>query len=316
MTSTYAPTAIDLSRLPAPDAIEILSTTAMQQGFVERFLEEWAAQRVIDPLLPAFEEQTLQTSPAIVVGRAWTYLRTLDRQRVNDGLRALLASLSTGSNLDALAAARNIARLTIVPEIGDEPAVLESDAALLRRYLLSFDVPSAGSAGRYLFDAWAAWPQSDDRTLGLWDARINGRAIHGRLGDTDVVLIGPFGRSPTNLELTTVRAAVTNVSRAPEAVAISVLAADRLEYAVSLVLDVPGVGPSAEAIRLEAETRVRAAATERIIIGGEIPDGLLAGAAYGPGVIKVRDLAPVVIDPDPYKVPVMTSINIVTTVRE
>lgn len=316
MTSTYAPTAIDLSRLPAPEAIEILSAPAMLQGFVDRFLTEWAAQRVIDPTLPAFDEQKVQTNPAIVVARAWTWVRTLDRQRVNDGLRALLASLSTGTNLEALAAARNIARLTLLPAANGEPAIMESDAALLRRYLLSFDAPSSGSAGRYLFDAWSAWPQNDDRTLGLWDARINGRAVHGRRGDTDVVVIGPFGRLPTTGELSAVRASVTHPNRAPEAVAISVLAADRTEYAVSLVLEVPGVGPSAETIRSEAEARVRAAAIERIIIGGEIPAGLLAGAAYGPGVIKVIDLSPVAIDPDPYKVPVMTSINITTAVRE
>ncbi len=312
----YAPTAIDLSRLPAPEAIEIWSTSAMLQGFADRFLSEWQAQRLIDPTLPTFGEEKLQTNPAIVVGRAWTYLRTLDRQRVNDGLRALLAPLSTGSNLDAIAAARNIARLTIVPALNGDPAVLESDAALLRRYLLSFDTPAAGSAGRYLFDAWSAWPQSDDRSLGLWDARINGRAVHGRRGDTDVVVIGPFGRLPTDAELAAVRASVTDPNRAPEAVAISVLAADRNEYAVSLVVEVPGVGPSAETIRSEAEGRVRAVAVERMMIGGEIPEGLLAGAAYGPGVIKVRDLDPVVIQPDPYRVPVMISISIVAVVRE
>ena len=192
---------------------------------------------------------------------------------------------------------------------------MESDEALLRRYLLSYDLPSAGSSGRYLFDAWSAWPQSEDKALGLWDARINGRAVHGRRGDTDVVIIGPFGRVPTTAEISAVRAAVTNPNRAPEAVAISVMAATRLEYAVSLVLEVPGVGPSAETIRSEAEARVTKAATGRIMIGGEVPEGLLSGAAYGPGVIRVRDLAPVVIEPDPYTVPVMTSLTITVEVR-
>ncbi|MGF9694701.1 baseplate J/gp47 family protein [Rhizobium sp. 0TCS1.26] len=316
MTTTYAPTAIDLSRLPAPDAIEILSTSTMLQGFTDRFLAFWEEQRIADPTLPVFDEQSLQTNPAIVVGRAWTYLRILDRQRVNDGLRALLSPLSTGTNLEAIAAGRNIERLTIVPATNDQPAVVESDANLLRRYLLSFDVPSAGSAGRYLFDAWTAWPQSEDQTLGLWDARINGHAIHGRRGDTDVVVIGRFGRAPTDGELAAVRSRVTNPNRAPEAVAISVMAATRVEYAVSLVLEVPGVGPSAETIRAEAEARVRAAAIGRTIIGGEIPEGFLSGAAYGPGVIRVRDLSPVAIAPHPYRVPVMAALVITTEVRQ
>lgn len=315
MTVTYAPTAIDLSRLPAPEAIETLSTPAMLQGYIDRFLAFWSEQRLIDPTLPEFDEQNLATNPAIVVGRAWTYLRLLDRQRVNDGLRALLAPLSKGSNLDALVARQNIARLVIVPETANAASILEGDEALLRRYLLSFDVPSSGSSGRYLFDAWSAWPQSEDKTLGLWDARVNGRAIHGRRGDTDVVIIGPFGRLPTSGELQTVRSAVTNINRASEAVSISVMAAIRREYAVSLVLEISGVGPSAQAIKTEAEARVTAAATDRIQIGGELPEGFLSGAAYGPGVIRVRDLSPVAIDPEPYTVPVMAGLSVTVEVR-
>ncbi|MCO5734129.1 baseplate J/gp47 family protein [Rhizobium sp. SSA_523] len=315
MTIAYAPTAIDLSRIPAPEAIEALSATDLLQGFIDRFLSFWAEQRLIDPTLPAFDEQRLQTSPAIVVGRAWTYLRLLDRQRVNDGLRALLAPLATGSNLDVLVARRNIERLVIVPETATEAAVLESDEALLRRYLESFDVPAAGSAGRYLYDARKAWPQSPDKTIGLWDARVNGRAIHKRQGETDLVIIGPFGRLPTVGELATVRAAVTDPARAPEACGITVMSAERVEYQVSLVIEVPGIGPSAEIIKQEAIARVTAAARDRILIGGEIPLGYLAAAAYGNSVIKVRDLAPVAIDPDPYQVPVMTDLTIVAEVR-
>jgi hypothetical protein len=36
---------------------------------------------------------------------------------------------------------------------------------------------------------------------------------------------------------------------------------------------------------------------------------------YGPSVIKVRDLAPVVIEPDPYTVPILAAINITVEVR-
>ncbi len=98
-------------------------------------------------------------------------MRLIDRARVNDGIKALLASLATGDNLDALVASRNIERLTVSPATADSAAVMEGDFALLRRYLLSFSAASAGSEGRYLYDAWTAWPQSADKTLGLWDAR-------------------------------------------------------------------------------------------------------------------------------------------------
>lgn len=311
----YSPTALDLSRLTPPEAIETISFPRLISAGKSRFLAEWAAQQGIDPSLPDFTEDVLETHPAIVVLRVFAGLRGLDRFRVNDALKALMAPLSRGGDLEQIAASRNLERLVVVPATAGSPEVRESDEALLRRYLLSFDAPCAGSAGRYLFDAWSAWPQSADKTLGLWDARVNGRAVHGRRGDTDVVIIGPFGRLPTSGELSTVRAAVTDPNRAPEAVGISVLAATRVEYSVSLVIEVSATGPAAETIREEAVARVTAAATDRILVGGEVPAGLLAGAAYGPGVIKVRDLAPVAIDADPYKVPVMTSITIVPEVR-
>ncbi len=145
--------------------------------------------------------------------------------------------------------------------------------------------------------------------------RVNGRAIHGRKGDTDVVIIGPNGRLPTAQELANVRGRVMDPNRAPETVAISVMAATRRLYTTSLVLEVAATGPSAEILKAEAEKRIKAAATARILIGGEVPEGLLAGAAYGDGIIKVRDLAPVIISPDPYTVPVMSGLTLTTEVR-
>lgn len=313
--AVYAPTSIDISRLPAPDAIEALDFEALYAAFKVRFLAFWETQRAINPALPAYDVQSLETDPAGIVGEAWSYLRLMDRQRVNDAFRALLAAYAKGGNLEAIAAGRNLARIVIVPATSSAAAIMEGDDALLRRYLLSFDIPASASAGRYLYDAWKAWPQSADKTLGLWDARVNGRAIHGRVGDTDVVIIGPEGRLPTPAELASVRAAVTHPDRAPEAVAISVMAASRVEYAVSLVLEVPAVGPSPDVLKAEAIKRVTAAAKDRTLIGGEIPAGLLSGSAFGVGIIKVRDRAPVVIEPDPYRVPVMTALTINVEVR-
>ncbi|KRA05373.1 hypothetical protein ASD74_02435 [Rhizobium sp. Root564] len=313
--AVYAPTSIDISRLPAPEAIEALDFEALYDAFKVRFLAFWDQQRAINPALPAYDVQKLETDPAGIVGEAWSYLRLMDRQRVNDAFRALLSAYAKGGNLEAIAAGRNIVRLVIVPATSSAAAIMEGDEALLRRYLLSFDVPASASAGRYLYDAWTAWPQSPDKALGLWDARVNGRAIHGRLGDTDVVLIGPEGRLPTSVELATVRAAVTHPNRAPEAVAISVMSASRVEYVVSLVLEVPAVGPSPDVLKAEAIKRVTAAAKDRTLIGGEIPAGLLSGSAFGVGIIKVRDRAPVVIEPDPYRVPVMTALTIDVEVR-
>ncbi len=306
---------IDLSRLPTPEAIETLEYEELLSAFKARFLLSWSNARAKDPSLPVYDTIELESDSGNIAGQAWTWLRLFDRTRVNDALKALLAPLSKRSNLDALVASRNIERQTVLPAIGNAAAIMEGDGALLRRYLLSYDAPSSGSAGRYLFDAWTAWPQSTDRALGLWDARVNGRAVHGRRGDTDVVIIGPAGRLPTDLELATVRAAVAHADRAPEAVAISVMSATRVEYAVSLVIEVSAHGASPELLREEAIKRVTSVAIGRTQIAAEIPQGIFVGAAYGDSIIKVRDLAPVVIDADPYKVPVMTALDVSIEVR-
>ncbi len=308
MVQTYAPTAIDLSRATAPDAIEALDYEALYSAFKTRFIAYWDEQRALDSSLPAYTVASLETDPAGIVGEAWSYLRLLDRQRVNDAFRALLAPLARGSNLDALVANRNIERITKVAATANTPAIMESDDSLLRRYLLSFDVPAAASAGRYIFEAVKAWPD-------VLDVRVNGYAVHGRRGDTDVVIIGPDGRAATEEERALVRNAVTAAHIKPEAVSVSVVNATRALYTASLVIEVPSIGPAPSVVQAEAVARVTAAANSRLLIGGEIPAGFLAGAAYGANIIAVRDLAPVAIASDPYTVPVMTGLTIAVEVR-
>lgn len=305
---------IDLSRLPLPAAIEALDYETLFGTYVERFIEEWERQREIDTSLPEFNVERLRVDPTSIALRTIAYLRLLDRQRVNDVLKAVLAPLATGSNLDNVVARQGLERLVVIPPSGNTPAVMESDAALLRRYLLSFERHSAGSRNRYLYEAWTAWPQSEDKTEGLWDARVNGWKEHGRRGETDIVIIGPSGRLATDNEKALIRAAVTHDSVQPEAVAVTVINAQRVEYAVNLVVEV-NPGPDAALVRQEAENRVRAAAETRMTIGGEIPAGYLAGAAYGASVVRVRDLTPVVIEANVYAIPVMTTCNVTVEVR-
>lgn len=307
MTS-FSPSSIDLSRILAPDAIDPLSYSVLLAGFVERFKAFWATARAVDPALPNFDVELLETDPAMIVGQAWSYLRLLDRARVNDGIRALLGPLSTGTNLDNLVAARNLVRLVTIPATDDAEAVYERDDQLFRRYLLSFDAPASGSAGRYLFDAFTAYPN-------LLDARINGHLVHGRRGDTDVVIIGQSGDLVDDANKTLVSDAVRHVNRAPEGVSIAILNATRHEYSADLKIVVPGIGPDPELLKSEAVARVRAAGDVRTLIGGEIPNGFIVGAAYGDNVIEVIDRSPVIIGSNPYAVPVLTSIVVDYEVR-
>lgn len=306
---TYTPTTIDLSRVSAPNAIDALDSTVLEAAFMDRFVAYWNELRATDPTLPAYTIASLKANPASIVSRVFSYLRLLDRARVNDAVRAVLAPLAKGADLDNVAASANVERLVVVPAnpLTNTPAEMESDASLLRRYLLAFDRPAAGSAGRYLYEAWTAWP-------GMGDVSVVGRAAHGRRGDTDVVVSGPGGRLATDEEMAVVRSAVMSPNVQPEAVAVNVLRATRVEFAVSLVVETPP-GPDAALVAAEATSRIRAAVDDRMVIGAEVPAGLLAGSAYGPSVIKVRDLAPVVVLPNVYAVPICTGIEVTAEVR-
>ena len=299
----YSPTTIDLSRLPLPAVLEVLDAEALIEAFKARFLAEWAARRAQNPSLPLYNVEQLETDPLMVTQQAWSYLRLLDRDRVNTASQAVMAPTARGADLDNVVARANISRLTLVPAVGSVPAVMESDTALLRRYLLSFDRPSAGSRDAYLFHAWTAWPQ-------MHDAAVIGQAIHGRRGDVDIVVSGPAGRLPTTEELALVRNAVTGPSVRPEATSVSVIAATRVTYTVDLTITVAR-GPDPETVRQEAIARLLAATGERVAIGGEVPAEFISGAAYGPSVLRVTRTSPAAdIPAHPYAVPVCTAIHV------
>ena len=234
-------TAIDLSRLPAPDAIEALDFESLlatiQADFQARYPDHSAL---------------LESDPAFKLLEVAAYQELLIRNRVNEGVRAVLAPLAQGADLDNVVARANVARLEG-----------ESDARLLLRYLMSFDRASAGSADRYLFEAYTAWPH-------LHHATVVGRSVHGRAGDVDIVVAGPEGRTATSAELSLVRDAVTASDVKPEATRVTVLAATRKLYNASLTIIIPS-GPDASIVQTEAVARVTAAANERRLVGAEVP---------------------------------------------
>lgn len=308
----YQPTIVDLSSVALPDAIETLDFEALLAAFVDRFATYWAEARAKDPTLPVWSIGTTETDPPRIAGRAFAYVRLLDRARVNDAIKAVLAAFARGADLDAIAASANVARLVVTPATDTAAAVMESDASLLLRYLAGFDRPSAGSRDRYVYEVLTAWPGLLD--FG-GDVAIVGRAVHGRRGDVDVVVSGPGGRAPTLAELATVTTAVTADHVKPEATSVVVLAATRALYDVDLVLEIPS-GPSAETVRLDASARVEAALTARRLIGAALPADVASSAAYGENVIRVRRNAPTLdLEADAYTVPIADTVSIVVEVQ-
>ena len=304
----YAPTTIDLSGVPAPTALEALSFETLHQGFLTRFKERWAALRQANPGLPDYDVAVLETDPVAVISQAYAYTRLLDRARINDALRAVLAPLAKGSDLDNIVARIGLARLILTPARDLHPAVMETDEALLRRYLLAFDRPAAGSSDAYIFHTLTAVPS-------LLDVAVIGQSVHGRKGDVDIVLIGEGGRAPLSTEIANVYAACTASHIKPEATSVSVVPAKRATFNAELILDVPR-GPDPSALESEARSRIYTAMSQRMLIGAEVPLDAISGAAYGKNILRVTRISPGDdILADPYTVPVMSGLTLHVYVR-
>lgn len=147
-TSTASSTAIDLSRLPAPEVVEALDfetiLAAMKADFQARF--------------PQFDAD-LESEPAIKLMEVFAYRELLLRARVNDAAKGCMLAFAGGADLDNLAAFYGVTRREIVPadEQAGTPAVMESDSDLRRRVLLAPDSFSvAGPTAAYVFHALAA----------------------------------------------------------------------------------------------------------------------------------------------------------------
>lgn len=284
---------IDLSSLALPDAIEVLSfediLSEIEGELVERF----------PPIEPILKTESAVAKKLI---EAVAYRELGIRARVNDAIRGVLAPLASGSDLDAVVARQGVVRALVAPAGNGEPDIWESDAELLRRYYLSFSRASAGSIDRYLFEAWSAWPA-------MLDARVNGHRIHSRPGDVDIVILGPNGRMATAAEQKVVSEAVHAPNVKPEATSVSVIHAERREYDIDLHLEITN-GPAGSIIIEGARKRIIAATSARMRIGGEIPAGFISGAAYGDNISRIIDRSPIVIERDPYAVPVMRGLNI------
>lgn len=186
-------TAVDLSRLPAPNIIEPLSFEVLVADAITRMRAEMAAA--------GLDFESRDSDPATKLLQTFAYFAQLLRQRVNDAARAVMPAYAAGADLDNIAATFGIARLVVAPAnpLLGLPAVMESDADFRRRMVLAPEGYSvAGPEGAYIFhalsadgavlDASAASPEPDDirsLVLGVLDAHA---AAPGLVSDMTTAL--------------------------------------------------------------------------------------------------------------------------------
>lgn len=263
--------AIDLSQLPFPAAVEALD--------FETILAQMLADlRARDPSFTALVE----SDPAYKILEVAAYRELLLRQRVNEAVKAVMLAYATGADLDQIAANYSVARLLVDPgnpnSIPPAPPTYEDDTSLRRRVQLSFEgFSTAGSAGSYVFHALGA------------DADVLDVAVESQTpGDVTVYVLSRTGTGEASPELVAAVAAALNPDEVrPLTDSVTVQSANIVTYEVTAELTLYP-GPDSEVVRQAAEDAVTAYVGQIKRIGLDVSRSGLMKQLHQPGVQDVQ----------------------------
>jgi phage-related baseplate assembly protein len=267
------PNTIDLSRFPPPEALRDLSYEAIVAERLDELVARYEAQEIV------YDVERLETDPGVILQQEDAYRELLDKQGINDAIRAILPAFATGRNLEHIAARANVERAIITPTTTGSPAVYETDAQLLDRYLASFAAPAAGSEDGYIARAAKAWPAR-------YDIRVLGPEWHGVRGRVQVILLAAGGSPVSAGTLQTVRDALNAKDARPLTDDVQVMPALVTPWSLTAHLVIRR-GPDPAVVRAQAETSARAYALSRYFVGGEVPANAVSGSLYVPNVERV-----------------------------
>lgn len=270
-------TAIDLSRLPAPNVVEALDyesiLSAMQADLIARAPDLEAVLAV-------------ESDPLNKLLQVCAYREANLRQRVNDAARARMLAYATGSDLEHIAANYNETRRVLDPgdatAIPPVPPAYEDDETLRQRCLLAMEgLSNAGTAGSYTYHAMAS------------DVRVKGASVvSDEPGNVLVIVLSTEGDGTASAELqSVVLAAVSADTVRPLCDAVAVQSAVVQTYAVEASLTVYP-GPDASVVRQAAISACQQYASEHHHLGHDITLSGLYAALHQPGVHRVTLASP------------------------
>ena len=301
---------IDLSRLPAPDAIQGLNYDQTAADRIAELKARLAAAGV------TWDVNGLETDPLVITEEHASYYDMLLRARVNDAVKATLLAYAEKKDLDHIAAEMGVERKVLVPAdpnaIPPTEAVMEKDEDLRRRRQLVIEAFStAGPEGAYVFFGLSGHPHALD--VAVYDPHS------GLCNDGEVLCVVASSQGDgvpadavldsiaDTLDARTIKYAVTaERTRAitrrqklrPLTDKVIVEACSTLDYSLSIVLKIP-YGPAPELVIAEARKRLDAYLASRRQIGRIISDTAIAAAVHvadASGVAMVDDanIVPVV----------------------
>jgi phage-related baseplate assembly protein len=268
-------TAVDLSRLPFPAAIEALD-------FETIFAEMLADLRERDPAFSALVE----SDPAYKVLEVAAYRETLLRQRVNEAVKAVTLAYAAGADLDHIAARYDVQRLLI--DAGDDTAIppvpptYEDDESLRRRVQLSFEgFSTAGPEGAYIFHSLGADPD-------VLDASVYSPTP----GAVHVAVLSRVGTGTASADLlAAVNATLSSDTVRPLTDEVTVLSATVLPYTIQATLKTYS-GPDHDVVMANAQDAAEAYADRQKKLGRAITLSGVYAALHVEGVQNVTLVQP------------------------
>lgn len=255
--------AIDLSRIPAPDALVVVDHAAK----VAQMKAQLIAAR--PDLATALD---LPSEPLVKLVEVWAYEAILKAAEINAGVRAMLLPLATGADLDNIVANLRVQRL---------PS--ETDDALRQRAALAPEGwATAGPYGAYLFHARGASPK-------VADVAVSSPAA----GQVRVVVLSTAADGAADAALVAaVSDALNDEEVRPLTDAVTVVSAGVATFDVVANLKVPS-GPDAGPVVAQAEAAVRKYAADRRRLNRGVPVNGVRAALMPAGVEDIELQAPV-----------------------
>lgn len=268
-------TAIDLSRVPAPQVVQTLSA--------EQILAE-----MLDDLLARHPEFSalLESDPAIKLLEVAAYRELLLRHRINEAAQAVMLPYALGTDLDNLGALFGVERLVI--DAGDPTAIppvaatYESDSDYRYRIQLSLEgLSTAGPEGAYIY-----------HTLSASGQVLDASAISPTPGQVLLTVLSRIGNGVASPELlATVYAAINAESVRPLTDYVQVQSATITEYAIAATLYFYA-GPDREVVLANAQAAAEAYAEAQHRLGRDVTLSGLYAALHQPGVQRVELTSP------------------------
>ena len=299
----YNFSAIDLSRLKAPDVVEKLDYETILEQWKNEFLKNYSDKEF---------DLDLESEPVVKLMETGAYRELLLRQRINDSAREVMLAHAKGSNLDNLGILLGVERKIEIPGSPDSvppvPPQYESDEKLRKRIQLAPEgYSTAGPEGAYIFHAFSASPYVTDVSVDapeFENAQIDEsllpentfayKAVYNpgiespRPGDVVVTILIKDHESVNRADvLNAVRQRLSHEDIRPLTDRVIIREAETVPYEVEAVLII-NKGPGRESAIKNSRTKLVEFVEENKKLGSTISLSGLYSALHGPGVEKVE----------------------------